>query len=643
MRGSKKNGERPEQVRKDKRRSAKLEPLRPQAEHLDKLRDELAKFISECPYPVLRIHKDGTVLFANKAGELLLNAKGSGIGMPAPRECRRPTEEILASGREGDQETEHNGRIFGFRAVPLVDSDYVNFYGMDITEWKIAEQERDRILNLSHDLICVAGADGFFKYVNPAWTRILGYSRDELLSRPFLDFIHPDDHSKNNAEVQKLKRGKTTTDFENRYIAKDGAIHHIFWTATPLPSEGVWYCIGRNITERKRAEEALRESAEFSMNLIDSMRDGFSVLDANAVHLDVNPAFCRMTGLSKEELVGAGPPHPYWPPEKYAEIEKAFQKTLRGDFEHLELTFMRKNGERFPVIVSPSWVQDKQGNVISYFATVKDITEQKQAEESLRKSEEHYRMLADTMNDGLGEIDESGRYVYANRKLGEILGFSSDEMIGRHWSEFYDRDAQEIIEAQLIARREGLSEPYEFATTRKDGRKIHIRVSPQAIFDAHGKFKGSLAIFTDITERKLAQEQLQEERNLLRTLIDHIPDKVYVKDKDSRFVVCNKTLSEYWSVQGEDNLIGKTDFDLFEPTMAQQFFDEEQKVMQTGQPLTNLDREYSDKTGNVHYVLTTKVPLRDSHGSVIGLLGIHRDITERKLAEVRLVHERNLL
>jgi len=142
---------------------------------------------------------------------------------------------------------------------------------------------------------------------------------------------------------------------------------------------------GRDITERKRAEEALREAKEFSESLIASARDGISVLDNRGVHIDVNPALCEMTGFLREELIGVGPPHPYWPPELYEEIDRSFRKTRAGDFTDVELTFMRKNGERFPVIVNPAWIKDQQGNVISYFATVKDITERKRTEEEIRR------------------------------------------------------------------------------------------------------------------------------------------------------------------------------------------------------------------------------------------------------------------
>jgi len=139
-------------------------------------------------------------------------------------------------------------------------------------------------------------------------------------------------------------------------------------------------------TKRNEAENALRITKTFSDDLIDSMKDGFSVLSDHGVHLDVNPAFCRMTGFSKKELIGTGPPHLYWPPEEIEKIEESFKKALKGKSSDFELIFMRKNGERFPAILSPSQVKNKDGKVISSFATVKEITERKKREEALRKT-----------------------------------------------------------------------------------------------------------------------------------------------------------------------------------------------------------------------------------------------------------------
>ncbi len=111
--------------------------------------------------------------------------------------------------------------------------------------------------------------------------------------------------------------------------------------------------------------EKLEESENISKLIIESMQDGILILDENGVHLVVNPAFCKMTGLAKEELIGVGPPHPYWPEEEYENIERAFEKTSQGIFKSSELVFKNKCGKRFPVLVNHAQVPDDQGNVVS--------------------------------------------------------------------------------------------------------------------------------------------------------------------------------------------------------------------------------------------------------------------------------------
>jgi PAS domain S-box-containing protein len=235
------------------------------------------------------------------------------------------------------------------------------------------------------------------------------------------------------AELMKCIRSGEEKEFpEQKYGDRVLSI-----TISPFPKGAV--IISEDITERKRVEEALRESKEFAENLIASMLDGISVLDSDGVHIDVNATLCQMTGFSREELIGVGLPHPYWPPEAYEEIETAFQKTLRGDFSDVELAFMRKNGERFPVIVSPSWIKDKQGNVISYFATVKDITERKRAEEEKRRLEERSRKVVEDIfrfiPEGVLVFSRKMELLRQNQAFRELvsgyagrLGFDEDEL-----------------------------------------------------------------------------------------------------------------------------------------------------------------------------------------------------------------------
>ncbi len=153
--------------------------------------------------------------------------------------------------------------------------------------------ERERLLSLSPDLICVAGLDGYFKRVNPAFQNVLGYRPEELLARPFVDFVHPDDVAATMAELRRLRRGEPAILFENRYRAKDGVYKSLEWCATPVAGEPIVYAIARDITDRKRAEEAERAllAAQLQIRL------------ARDIHSQLLPA--RPPSLAGFDLAGA--------------------------------------------------------------------------------------------------------------------------------------------------------------------------------------------------------------------------------------------------------------------------------------------------------------------------------------------------
>jgi PAS domain S-box-containing protein len=131
----------------------------------------------------------------------------------------------------------------------------------DVTERKRARDELDRLFSLSLDLLCIAGTDGYFKRINPAFERVLGYNREELLSRSFIEFVHPDDREATLAEVENLAKGFPVVDFQNRYRAKDGSFRWLAWRSAPLPEHGLIYAVARDVTEQRRMQEQLARQA----------------------------------------------------------------------------------------------------------------------------------------------------------------------------------------------------------------------------------------------------------------------------------------------------------------------------------------------------------------------------------------------
>jgi len=231
----------------------------------------------------------------------------------------------------------------------------------------------------------ITNPQGEIVYINESYARMHGYTPEEIIGKHF-SILYDEEQAKviERLKDQAARIGSFVTE-EVWHKRKDGTTFPTLMTGHAVRDDkgevAYFTATAFDITERKQMEEALRREKEFSQGLIASMQDGLYVLDSNGIHIDVNPAFCKMTGFSRKELIGTGIPHPYWPPEHYEEIERAYRKGMAGEAENFELNFMRKNGERFPVIVSSSRLKDEQGNIISYFATVKDITELKKLDQ----------------------------------------------------------------------------------------------------------------------------------------------------------------------------------------------------------------------------------------------------------------------
>lgn len=297
--------------------------------------------------------------------------------------------------------------------------------------------------------------------------------------------------------------------------------------------------------DRRTAEPAtVGTGAAFWDGIAAAMLDGFSLLDADGVHVEVNPALCAMTGFTREELVGVAPPHPYWPPEGRAAIDDAFAKTLSGRVETFELTFMRKDGTRFPVLVTPSVMRDADGRVRGAFATVKDITELRKTQEALALSEERHRLLLQNMDDAVyvHEIDEAGPRAIddVNSRACEMLGYTRDELLAMEIGDLDVPEQRERLPRIMQSLRDHGRAVFETEHLRKDGTRVPVEVSVRVF--AIGGRTTVLSVARDVSERRRILDALRESEGKYRAVVDGATDGIVIA-RGRQLVFANEAFS----------------------------------------------------------------------------------------------------
>jgi len=271
-----------------------------------------------------------------------------------------------------------------------------------------------------------------------------------------------------------------------------------------------------------------------------------------------------------------------------------------------------------------------------------DSMVQKQAEKALASSLSLLKATMESTADGLLVVDLAGRITLWNHKFADMWQIP-EELLSKHLDELalnYVLQKMAQPEAFLAKVRELYEQPEASSNDQldlADGRIFGRYSQPQRIGD---DVVGRVWSFSDITERKQAEGTLYNERLLLRTLIDNIPDSIYSKDLACRKTLVNSAEVRYIGAKSEADVLGKSDFDIYPQELAEKFFADDQLVIQTGEPVLNREEYIFDEKQQKRWLLTSKLPLRNHEGRIIGLVGIGRDITDRKQAEEEAQRER---
>ena len=268
------------------------------------------------------------------------------------------------------------------------------------------EKERDRLFNLSLDMLCIAGMDGSFRRVNPAFGRVLGYSAEDITGRPLLDYVHPEDLAATVDVLRQLAAGQPAS-FEGRWRAADGRYRWLLWAINPVPEEKLLYAVAHDITDRREDEEKLKSAFAFRRAMGESLVTGIRAIDLEGRIIFVNPAFCRMIGWSEQELLGMRPPFPYWPPEEAEQRRRDLDLTLAGQAPPggIEMRVMHRDGHRFDVRMYLSPLIDSSGRQVGWMASMNDITERKRMEEETLRHQERLEQTSRLIT--MGEMASS--------------------------------------------------------------------------------------------------------------------------------------------------------------------------------------------------------------------------------------------
>jgi PAS domain S-box-containing protein len=476
-----------------------------------------------------------------------------------------------------------------------------------------------------------------YVYVNQRLLKTLGRPNENLVGAKADIYVHPDDVGLGKKFFNIRKReNKESSYFESRIVRPDGSITVIGVTATDIIYQNRPAVIAfiTDITERKRVENALRESEELYRTALETTNDGVTITQ-DGVYVYINQRMLNTLGRPHENLIGTRQGK-YVHPDDWSRIEEAYRKRQKGEplYTNYEIRVFRPDQSMIYLHISAVRIIYKGKPAILTFAV--DVTKRKEAEEALRESEELYRTAVESTNDGIA-IVQYGKYVYANPKLLQTIGRDAEDFIGQPLGVFTipeDRDRVLRLYAANTAN-DGKPLRYDMRVFKPDGSILTLDVSSVTV-----RYKGRPALISfimDVTERKKAEEALRQSEEKYRTIIESIEDDYFETDLEGTITFINKPCD--WTGRTREELIGMNHRQYASPEMADKVAAVFKQIYRDGVPARVTDYQVFHKDGGVCHLEMSVSLIRDASGSPVGFRGISRDVTDR----LRMEEERKKL